>query len=121
MESFSRELQAVEEQFQQITGKQLPKFYRPPQGVYSETNLKMAQQLGYQTVFWSLAYADWDNRSQPTAQYAFGKLLPRTHNGAVILLHATSKTNSEILDELLTRWEAMGYRFASLEELFQTP
>ena len=78
----------------------------------------MAQELGYKTVFWSLAYVDWQNDSQPTAEYAFGKLIPRTHNGAVVQLHSTSETNAQILDELLTKWENLGYRFASLEELF---
>ena len=78
----------------------------------------MAKELGYKTVFWSLAYVDWNNDSQPTAEQAFSKLLPRTHNGAVVLLHSTSATNAEILDELLTKWEEAGYRFASIEELF---
>ena len=94
------------------------KYYRPPQGKYSESNLKQAQELGYQTIFWSLAYVDWKNDDQPTAQAAFNKLLPRIHPGAVVLLHSTSKTNAAILDELLTRWEDMGYRFAPIQELF---
>ncbi len=115
---FSQELQQVELLYKQITGEELPKFYRPPQGIYSEENLKMAQQLGYKTVFWSLAYVDWKNEDQPTADYAFGKLIPRTHNGAVVLLHSTSQTNAQILDELLTRWENMGYSFGTMEELF---
>ena len=117
-EAFSKELTALENLFKEVTGKELPKYYRPPQGTYSEENLKMAQELGYKTVFWSLAYVDWQNDRQPTAEYAFGKLIPRTHNGAVILLHSTSETNAQILDELLTKWENLGYRFASLEELF---
>ena len=79
----------------------------------------MAKELGYKTVFWSLAYADWDNQKQPPVDEAFSKLLPRTHKGAVILLHATSKTNAAILDELLTRWKDMGYTFASVSELFE--
>ena len=116
--AFSRELTELETCFQDITGKELPKYYRPPQGVYSEENLRMAQKLGYKTVFWSLAYVDWLNNDQPTREEAFKKLLPRTHNGAVVLLHSTSATNAEILDELLEKWEYMGYRFASLEELF---
>ena len=78
----------------------------------------MAKAMGYKTVFWSLAYADWDNNAQPTANQAFAKLIPRTHNGAVILLHSTSKTNAQILDELLTRWTDLGYRFAPISELF---
>ena len=115
---FSAELTGLEELFRETTGKDLPKYYRPPQGIYSEENLKMAQQLGYRTVFWSLAYADWNNDAQPTKEQAFSKLLPRIHNGAVVLLHSTSKTNAEILDDLLTEWEAMGYTFGTLEDLY---
>ena len=117
-EAFRRELEELEFLYQQITGEKMPKYYRPPQGTYSQENLKMAQKLGYKTVFWSLAYVDWNNDKQPTAEQAFGKLLPRTHNGAVVLLHSTSHTNAEILDELLTKWKSMGYSFATLEELF---
>ena len=119
-ETFSKELTELEDLFRQVTGKELPKYYRPPQGIYSEENLKMAQELGYKTVFWSLAYVDWQNDKQPTAEYAFGKLLPRTHNGAVVLLHSTSATNAEILDELLTKWKDMGYRFETLDELYKS-
>ena len=117
-EAFAKELQDLEMLFKETTGKDLPKYYRPPQGIYSQENLQMAKELGYKTVFWSLAYVDWKNDAQPTKEQAFGKLLPRTHNGAVVLLHSTSATNAEILDELLTKWEAAGYRFAPISELF---
>lgn len=117
-ETFSKELTDLENLFRKTTGKDLPKYYRPPQGIYSQENLKMAKSLGYKTVFWSLAYVDWLNDKQPTREQAFSKLLPRTHNGAVVLLHSTSKTNAEILDDLLTQWENLGYRFGTLEELF---
>lgn len=120
-EAFARELEELETLYQQVTGQPLPKFYRPPQGLYSESNLAMAQELGYKTVFWSLAYVDWNNDAQPTREQAFSKLLPRMHNGAVVLLHATSQTNAEILDELLTRWEQEGYRFAPIAQLFSPP
>ena len=119
-ETFAKELRDLEALYKETTGQELPKYYRPPQGIYSEENLKMAQELGYRTVFWSLAYVDWNNDSQPTAEQAFAKLLPRTHNGAVVLLHSTSKTNAEILDELLTKWKEQGYRFGTLDELFET-
>ena len=95
----------------------MKKLYRPPQGKFSTENLKMAKSLGYHTVFWSLAYVDWYNDDQPTREEAFDKLIPRIHNGAVVLLHSTSKTNSEILDELLTKWEDMGYTFGDMSEL----
>ena len=116
--AFSKELTDLEALYKETVGQELPKYYRPPQGIYSEENLKMAQELGYQTVFWSLAYVDWNNDAQPTKEAAFAKLLPRTHNGAVVLLHSTSKTNAEILGELIDKWKAMGYRFGTLEELF---
>lgn len=116
--AFQLELQKVSDKYREITGQDMEKYYRPPQGTYNENNLAMAQELGYRTVFWSLAYVDWNNDSQPTPEQAFAKLLPRTHNGAVVLLHSTSTTNAAILDELLTQWEAQGYRFATLEELF---
>ena len=116
--AFQKELTDLETLYKEVVGKDMPKFYRPPQGTYSESNLQMAKDMGYKTVFWSLAYVDWQNDKQPTAEYAFSKLLPRTHNGAVVLLHSTSATNAAILDELLTKWEAMGYRFASIEDLF---
>ena len=116
--AFEKELTELETLFQSVTGKELPKYYRPPQGIYSQENLEMARDLGYQTVFWSLAYVDWNNNDQPTAEEAFKKLLPRTHNGAVVLLHSTSQTNARILEELLTKWKDMGYRFESIHTLF---
>ncbi len=116
--AFSKELPDLEALYKETVGQELPKYYRPPQGIYSEENLKMAQELGYKTLFWSLAYVDWNNDAQPTREAAFAKLLPRTHNGAVVLLHSTSKTNAEILGELIDKWKEAGYRFGTLEELF---
>ena len=116
--AFAKELQDLEALYKETTGQEMPKYYRPPQGIYSEDNLRMAKELGYKTVFWSLAYVDWNNDSQPTKEQAFAKLLPRTHNGAVVLLHSTSQTNAEILDELLTKWKEEGYRFGTVDELF---
>jgi peptidoglycan-N-acetylmuramic acid deacetylase len=116
--AFAKELSDLESLYKEVTGEQMPKYYRPPQGCYSEENLRMAKELGYKTVFWSLAYVDWNNDSQPTARQAFDKLLPRIHNGAVVLLHSTSTTNAQILDELLTRWKDMGYSFGTVDGLF---
>ncbi len=118
-EAFEKELAGVEDLYQEITGEEMTKYYRPPQGKYSTANLKMAKELGYQTFFWSLAYVDWYQDNQPTHEEAFEKLLGRVHPGAVVLLHNTSSTNGEILDELLTRWEEMGYSFKTLNQLVE--
>lgn len=117
MDAFKKETQDVENLFEQITGTTITKFYRPPQGKYNIENLKMAQELGYHTFFWSLAYVDWYQDKQPTKDEAFGKLLKRIHPGAIVLLHSTSSTNAQILDELLTKWEEMGYTIKPLTEL----
>lgn len=116
-EAFEKELKDVEDAYQEVTGELMVKFYRPPQGKYSESNLQMAKDLGYQTFFWSLAYVDWYQDQQPSKEEAFEKLLGRIHPGAVVLLHSTSSTNAQILDELLTKWEEMGYTFRSLDQI----
>ncbi len=115
--AFQEELAATEKTYAAIIGKPMSKLYRPPQGKYSIDNLRMAQALGYKTLFWSLAYVDWNTDKQPTPQQAYDKLLPRVHNGAVVLLHSTSATNAQILDELLTKWENMGYSFGTISTL----
>lgn len=117
MDAFQKELQDVEELYTSLTGEAMTNFYRPPRGIYNTENLSMAKELGYSTFFWSLAYVDWIQDQQPSREEAFQKLLTRIHPGAIVLLHNTSSTNAEILDELLTKWEEMGYEFHSLKEL----
>ncbi len=116
-EQFSSELSSLEEAYFKLTGREMAKFYRPPEGRFSEQNLQFAKELGYKTVFWSFAYADWDNDKQPDEQKSIDKILSHTHNGEIILLHPTSATNAAIMDRLLSEWEAQGYRFGSLTEL----
>lgn len=119
---FRKELESVEAAYQSALGDvkkktKMPKYYRPPEGKFCLANLEMAQKLGYKTIFWSLAYVDWNVDRQPTSEEALNTLLPRTHNGAVILLHSTSKTNAKVLGELIERWKAEGYKFGTLDEL----
>lgn len=116
-EAFEKELKDVEDLYKEITGEEMIRYYRPPQGKYSADNLQMAKDMGYHTFFWSLAYVDWYQDNQPSHEEAFDKLLGRIHPGAIVLLHSTSSTNAEILDELLGKWEDMGYSFHTLDEL----
>ncbi len=116
-EEFAEELYSLEKVYREKTGREMSKYYRPPEGKFNEQNLKFAKELGYKTIFWSLAYADWDNDNQPSREYAKKKILDNTHNGAIILLHPTSSTNAEILPELIQEWKNQGYRFGSLDEL----
>ncbi len=119
VESIQKELDDNAALFKQVTGEEMANYYRPPQGKYSTVNLKMAKELGYHTFFWSLAYVDWYEDQQPSHEEAFAKLTGRIHPGAIVLLHSTSRTNGEILDELLTKWETMGYTFEPLSHLLE--
>lgn len=116
-ERFDRELKDVEVRYEEITGHKLDKFYRPPEGSYTYSNLKRAQELGYHTILWSVAHADWDTKKQPAPVAAMKQLNSRIHPGAIVLLHVVSSTNAVILDELLTGWEKQGYTFAYLSQL----
>jgi peptidoglycan-N-acetylmuramic acid deacetylase len=117
VDEFKKELSKFEEKYKEVTNKELIKFYRPPQGKFSEDNLKQANELGYKTFFWSLAYVDWYVNDQPAKEQAFKKLIPRIHPGAIVLLHSTSKTNADILDELILKWKELGYAFKNLDEI----
>jgi peptidoglycan-N-acetylmuramic acid deacetylase len=117
-EAFKRELEGLDEAVRKVTGSPAAKYYRPPSGTYTHQNLKTAQKLGYKTVFWSLAYVDWKENSQPTREQAMDKLTRRIHPGAIILLHNTSSTNAKVLGELIDKYREMGYEFGTLDELF---
>lgn len=116
-ETFRGEMKGVADRFKTVTGQEMPAFFRPPEGRFSQLCLKYAQQMGYKTVFWSMAYKDWLVDAQPSPESAINTIITRTHPGMVALLHSTSATNGAIMDDLLTKWEEMGYRFGTLEEL----
>lgn len=116
-EAFKSEISELEETYRNAVGKEIPKFYRPPQGKYSEANLQQASRLGYTTLFWSLAYVDWLENDQPDETESINLLNKRIHPGAIVLLHSTSKTNSRILGELIDGWKSKGYEFRSVSEL----
>jgi peptidoglycan-N-acetylmuramic acid deacetylase len=117
IEAFKKEFTEVEESFKEVTGLDMPKYFRPPMGVFSERSLYLTQQLGYKTVLWSLAHKDWEVNNQPSAQAAHDIILKRVHNGSIILLHSVSKANTEALDSIIKDLKAQGYRFATLDEL----
>jgi peptidoglycan-N-acetylmuramic acid deacetylase len=107
----------LERIYEQKCNAPMKKYFRFPEGRYSEDALAVINELGYKTIFWSFGYADWDDKNQPPAEASFKKILSNTHNGAVILLHPTSATNAEILPLLIDEWRNMGYTFGNLDEL----
>ena len=115
--TFEAELTGLERLYEEKIGRKLAKFYRPPEGKFSEDNLRWATEMGYTTVFWSFAYADWDNKKQMSEEEAVKKVLENTHNGAIMLFHPTSATNAKILGRLIAEWKSQGYRFGTLDQL----
>ena len=92
------------------------KYMRPPKGEFSERTLSITETLGFKTVMWSFAYVDWDENSQPEKTDAMNKIISNLHNGEIMLLHATSKTNSEMMSQLIDQVRGEGYEFKSLDE-----
>lgn len=120
-ENFLTEMHTLEEKYKALTGKEMTRFFRPPEGAFSENLLAICEETGYMPVFWSYAYADWDNDKQPNPETAKQKILANLHPGEVLLLHPTSATNAAILDDLMTEMEKRGYRFGTLDEFKTQP
>lgn len=114
---FNSEFTDTETAFKEVTGKDMPKFFRPPKGEYSELSLYLTKELGYKTIFWSFAHRDWEVNNQPSVEETLKRVLGRSHNGEIMLLHAVSKSNTDALDTILKTLKSEGYRFGTLEEL----
>lgn len=112
-----KNLATLEDLYKEKTGYTMSKYFRFPEGKYSEDRLLLCESLGYKTIFWSLAYADWDDNKQPSVDKAISCLLSNTHPGAVVLLHPTSSTNVKILPRLIEKWREWGYCFGTLDDL----
>ncbi len=115
-ETFKAELCGLEDIVREKCGFEVDKYYRPPEGTFSKLNLEMANKLGYKTVFWSLAYADWDENRQMPPDKALSLVESRVHNGCVALFHPTSSTNAAILESFIKDMKDKGYEFCSLAD-----
>ncbi len=115
-EEIANELTELNKSFAELT-KENMKFMRPPMGEFSEKSLAAIQKNGYKTVFWSIAYADWDTNNQKGVDYAVEQVTKQFHNGAVILLHAVSEDNANGLEQIINIAKEHGYTFKSLEDL----
>ena len=116
-EVFKNEVLGLENEYRKLTGKEMAKFFRPPEGTFDKEMLERAQSLGYKTVFWSFAYADWDNNKQMSEDEALKKILDNIHNGEIMLLHPTGETNSKIMSRVIKELKAQGYTFATLDKI----
>lgn len=116
-EKFKAELTGVEDAYKELTGEEMPKFFRPPMGKYSKESLEMTKNLGYKTIFWSFAYKDWLVNDQPSESRGIEKITNGSHPGCIMLLHAVSDTNTKILKQVIKTLQDSGYEFKSLNDL----
>ncbi len=117
--SLREELERLEGAYKALTGHEMKKIFRAPEGRFDAKSISALSEMGYSAVFWSFAYADWDNAKQPSADKAKKTILGNIHNGAVLLLHPTSATNAAIMADVIDEIEKMGYRFGTVEELLE--
>ena len=115
-DEISKELSGLDESFFSEFGKRM-KFFRAPKGEFSERTLAITNDLGYTNVFWSFAYRDWEVNNQKGTDYAYSEIMKGVHNGCILLLHAVSKDNAEVLGRVIDDLKARGYTFLSLENL----
>lgn len=113
-ETLQNEIEELSKSFHDLTGQEM-KFFRPPMGEYSARTLSITQDLGYTSVFWSFAYKDWEVKNQKGTDYAYSQIMDGVHDGAVLLLHAVSEDNANVLDRVIKDLKSAGYRFKSLE------
>lgn len=117
IEELSAELKKVEDAYLDITNSYMPKLFRPPSGTFSRESLLKVQKLGYQTIFWSIAYRDWLTDRQQGSDYALNHIRDNLHNGAIILLHTVSKSNLEALPKIIDEIRDQGYEIKNLDYL----
>lgn len=115
-ERYKEELTKLNRAYEKLTGKNNMIYLRPPRGTFSERSLKLGQEMGYTSVFWSAAYVDWIDHKKG-ADYAYKKIMRRIHPGAVILLHTVSKDNADVMPRLIDDLRKEGYTFGTLDEL----
>lgn len=116
-EKIEEELDLINNKYKEITNSDMKKYVRPPEGRFNDQSLTILDDLGYKTIFWSLAYKDWDRNKQNGIDYMLTNTTNYFHNGAIILLHAVSKDNNDGLDKMIKEAINMGYSFDSLDNL----
>lgn len=116
-EELQVEITKLEESYFNLTGKQMAKYFRPPEGEFDEISLKNVNSLGYKTVFWSSAYCDWNEKGQKSVEYTIDMYMNNLHNGAILLMHSVSSSNREALSTIIDEVLSLGYEFKTVTSL----
>jgi len=116
-EELKKELESVRLKVEELTDQKGMSYLRPPRGIFSERVLNDAKELGYTSVFWSLAFVDWKVNDQKGWRYSYDNIMRQIHPGCILLLHTVSKDNAEALDNAIVELRKQGYTFKSLDDL----
>jgi peptidoglycan-N-acetylmuramic acid deacetylase len=112
------ELKKVETAYKEVTGEDMVKYVRPPEGGYSEKSLGLTQKLGYTSIFWSIALPnDWNLENQPSKETTLSLFKNQHHRGAIVLLHGVSPVVADNLDKMLSQLEEEGYEFKLITDI----
>ena len=114
-DKLNQEITRLDQTYQELTGTSMDKYIRPPMGNYSANSLIWTKELGYTTVFWSMAWVDWDPKQQPGAAFVVQHVLDNIHPGAIILMHAVSSSDTDALEKIITDLQAQGYVFSTFK------
>ncbi|MEG0408428.1 MAG: polysaccharide deacetylase family protein, partial [Bacilli bacterium] len=114
-DTYYQEIKETEQAFFQTTGKPMEKLFRYPMGEFSNRTMNIMNTLGYRSVFWSVAYVDWDK--EYSKEYALNNMKKQLHNGAVYLIHPKAKCNYEALEEFIIYLKDNGYTFGLAKEI----
>ena len=113
------DIKSLEKRFKEVTKVEMSNYVRPPRGEFNEMSQTLLASNGYISVFWSLAYVDWDKNVYYGNHYSYNKVMERIHNGAIILMHTVSKDNMMDLEDIIINLKEQGYIFETMEYLFK--
>lgn len=111
------DVKKLEDNFYKEFNINMSKYVRPPRGEYNEMSQRTLANNGYKSVFWSLAYVDWNKNVYNGNHYSYNKVINKIHNGAIILMHTVSKDNMVDLDDIIKELKNEGFVFKSIDEL----
>lgn len=116
-EEILKDVKKLEDEFYKDFGVPMSKYVRPPRGEYTEASQKLLADNGYTSLFWSLAYVDWNKDQFNGNHYSYNKVMNKIHNGAIILMHTVSKDNMVDLKDIIISLKEEGYLFSTVEDL----
>lgn len=116
-EELKNDLKKLEDNFQKVTGEEMVKVFRPPKGEFDHNSLMNLKELGYKTIFWSIAFKDWSTEHQKGKEYSYNSVIDNLHSGAIILMHTVSTSNREALPEIIDEIRNQGYELSLVTEL----